>query len=229
MRMIFGRNDFYSSGQIPLDLVSVGMLDRFGYVDPTDGGRVRLGKLSVYYSKWFANGDTLRIDKAPKVRDDDAAMWRRILRIPFENVIPKERRDPTVKKQLKDPNDAGPGILAWAVKGCLRWQEERLQVPPLVEQATEASRLDMDPLRQFFEDCCVFGNSLKVTAARLHQEYETWCRENGEREATGKEFSQRFRERNCQPGKVNRQRGWHGIGVPGTEWDTGTPRDGSFG
>ena len=62
LRFIFGRNDFYSSGQIPLDLVNAGLLDRFGYVDPTDGGRVKLGTFSSYYSKSFANGDTLRVD-----------------------------------------------------------------------------------------------------------------------------------------------------------------------
>ena len=61
-RLLFGRNDFYSSGQIPLDLVSAGTLDRFGYVDPTDGGRVRLGTVSAYYSKLLANGDTLKAD-----------------------------------------------------------------------------------------------------------------------------------------------------------------------
>ena len=61
-RLIFGRNDFYSSGQVPLDLVNGGVLDRFGYIDPTDGGRVKLGTFSTYYSKSFANGDTLKID-----------------------------------------------------------------------------------------------------------------------------------------------------------------------
>lgn len=61
-RFIFGRNDFYSSGQIPLDLVTAGLLDRFGYVDPSDGGRVKLGTFSSYYSKSFANGDTLKVD-----------------------------------------------------------------------------------------------------------------------------------------------------------------------
>lgn len=61
-RMIFGRNDFYSSGQLPLDLVNSGELDRFGYIDPTEGGRVKLGTLSAYHSKTFANGDTLKID-----------------------------------------------------------------------------------------------------------------------------------------------------------------------
>jgi outer membrane receptor protein involved in Fe transport len=42
--------------------VNAGVLDRFGYIDPTDGGRVKLGTLSTYYSKSFANGDTLKID-----------------------------------------------------------------------------------------------------------------------------------------------------------------------
>lgn len=62
VRFLFGRNDFYSSGQVPLDLVNAGVLDRFGYVDPTDGGRVNLGTISGYYSKIFSNGDTLRAD-----------------------------------------------------------------------------------------------------------------------------------------------------------------------
>jgi len=61
-RLIFGRNDFYSSGQVPLDLVNAGLLGRFGYIDPTDGGRVKLGTVSTYYSKSFANGDTLKLD-----------------------------------------------------------------------------------------------------------------------------------------------------------------------
>jgi TonB dependent receptor/Carboxypeptidase regulatory-like domain/TonB-dependent Receptor Plug Domain len=61
-RFLFGRNDFYSSGQIPLDLVNQGLLDRFSYVDPSDGGRVRLGTASMYYSKAFQNGDTFKAD-----------------------------------------------------------------------------------------------------------------------------------------------------------------------
>ena len=61
-RLLFGRNDFYSSGQIPLDLVSEGMLDRFGYIDPSDGGRVRLGAVAAYFSKDRGNGDVFKAD-----------------------------------------------------------------------------------------------------------------------------------------------------------------------
>jgi hypothetical protein len=61
-RMILGRNDFYSSGQIPLDLVNEGLLDRFGYIDPTDGGKVTLGTLGAYYSREFADSDNLKVN-----------------------------------------------------------------------------------------------------------------------------------------------------------------------
>ena len=58
----FGRNDFFSSGQIPLDDVFAGRMDRFGFNDPDDGGRIRLGTTGVYYRKEWASGDNLKID-----------------------------------------------------------------------------------------------------------------------------------------------------------------------
>jgi TonB dependent receptor-like, beta-barrel len=53
---------FFSSGQIPLDLVSEGRLPRFGVIDPNDGGNVRLGTGGVYYRKAFLSGDTFKAD-----------------------------------------------------------------------------------------------------------------------------------------------------------------------
>jgi outer membrane receptor protein involved in Fe transport len=61
-KLNFGTNDFYSSGQIPLDLVATDQLARFGYIDPYDGGRVRLGTFGTYYKRDFANGDILKLD-----------------------------------------------------------------------------------------------------------------------------------------------------------------------
>ena len=57
-----GRNDFDSSGQIPLDLVYAGTLDRFGYMDPNDGGKVHSGTAGAYYKRNVRANDTLRVD-----------------------------------------------------------------------------------------------------------------------------------------------------------------------
>ncbi len=61
-RILFGRNNFYASGQVPLDLVNAGLLDRFGYIDPTDGGRVKLSTVATYFSKTLANGGEFKAD-----------------------------------------------------------------------------------------------------------------------------------------------------------------------
>jgi outer membrane receptor protein involved in Fe transport len=62
VRLLFGRNNFWSSGQLPLDLVEQGSLDRFAALDPTLGGRGKLGTVSLYYTRQRANGDTLKAD-----------------------------------------------------------------------------------------------------------------------------------------------------------------------
>ena len=61
-RLNVGTNDFYSSGQIPLDLVDEGHLNRFGYIDPFDGGRVRAGTFGTYYRRELTNGDVFKVD-----------------------------------------------------------------------------------------------------------------------------------------------------------------------
>lgn len=61
-KMNLGRNYFYSSGQIPLDLVATGELDRFGFIDPTTGGRIRTGVFGAYYRKEWENGSIFKAD-----------------------------------------------------------------------------------------------------------------------------------------------------------------------
>ena len=58
----FGRNDFFSSGQIPLDLVADRRLSRFGFIDPSDGGRIRMGTTGVLYRKTLQSGDSFKAD-----------------------------------------------------------------------------------------------------------------------------------------------------------------------
>jgi TonB-dependent receptor-like protein len=61
-KLNLGRNDFFSSGQIPFDEVAAGRLDRFGFIDPFDGGRVRTGTAAAYFRKERPSGDIFKID-----------------------------------------------------------------------------------------------------------------------------------------------------------------------
>jgi len=156
----------------------------------------------------------LAANHAPRIRDDDEAMWRRILRVPFEHIIPKEERDPAVKRNLRNPQRTGAAILAWAVQGCVAWRQEGLGVPPAVESATQELREDMDPLKDFFDDCCVLKPEAWVLTADLRQAYETWARERGEAFVLrGRQFTDRLKARGLVPERRHAGRGWQGIGL----------------
>jgi outer membrane receptor protein involved in Fe transport len=61
-RLNAGTNSFNSSGQIPLDEVAAGRLDRFGFLDRENGGMGRSATAAVYHRKPFASGDVLKLD-----------------------------------------------------------------------------------------------------------------------------------------------------------------------
>lgn len=142
----------------------------------------------------------LAANHAPKLRGDDPALRRRILRIPFEHAVPAERRDPTIKAALRDPSEAGAAILAWAVQGCLDWQRARLGVPPVVQAATKVYQEEMDTFPDFLDDCCVTGREYRVAFRDLFQAYEDWRRRNRERALSRKAFGLQLKAHGSEPG-----------------------------
>ncbi len=136
---------------------------------------------------------------APRANDTDDALWRRIIRVPFEHTIPKHERDPKVKATLKDPALGGPAVLAWIVEGCAKWRTTGLIVPLAIEQATEEYRRSQDPLREFFDDWCVFEPHEYVRVTTLRNAYEAYAQETGIKYPLGpKEFNKRLEARECQ-------------------------------
>jgi putative DNA primase/helicase len=52
----------------------------------------------------------------PNIKGKDFGIWRRVRLVPFGIVIPPHEQDQQLEKKLYDEL---PGILAWAVRGCL--------------------------------------------------------------------------------------------------------------
>ena len=86
----------------------------------------------------------------PQVYGTDLGIWRRIRRIPFmENF--EGREDAQLTDKLAQEL---PGILNWAVEGCLQWQRQGLRSTPEVQAATHGYQDDMDVLGDFIDECC---------------------------------------------------------------------------
>ena len=101
----------------------------------------------------------LATNHRPEVRGTDHAIWRRIRLIPFNVTIPAEEQDKRLGEKLRAEL---PGILAWAVRGCLSWQRNGLALPRVVEEATQKYREDEDFLGGFLADACTQGARLRV-------------------------------------------------------------------
>ena len=190
-------------------------------------------KLATQLMKWISGGDRVSArflfgneftflpsftvwigtNFAPEVPDDDAAIWRRIHRIPFAQEIPEAERDPGIKQILQDPVISGPAILAWLVQGCLDYQENGLAVPAAVKADTEQYRQENDPLAGFFEECCILRGDLWAKSGDLWAAYERWSTGN-ERPINRREFAKRLEARGLTAAKVTGgARAWWGIAL----------------
>jgi len=175
---------------------------------------------------YFAFERTFKVvlitNNRPRVDEDSEAVWRRLRLIPFNVVIPLERRDANLGDKLKQE---AAGILNWLLAGCLAWQRERLGEPPAVAQATAVYRESCDPLADFLKDCCVLVPAAWVDSDRLRAEYGRWANEQGEQPVSGRDFSDLLRRRGCTPQRRHSGRGWLGIGLlspdSGTECNAG--------
>lgn len=136
---------------------------------------------------------------APEARHTDDALWRRIIRVPFEHSIPKAERNPDIKRLLTSPDAGGPAVLAWIVAGCQLWRRTGLKIPPVVENATRALRESQDPLRDFFKDRCRFSPEGFVPVTLLRHAYGDYAVEQGIRHTVGtQEFNRHMEARNCR-------------------------------
>lgn len=151
----------------------------------------------------------------PKV-DDESAIWRRILVVPFEHSVPPEKRDPLLKRELTDPRRSGAAILAWAVEGYRKWRAHRsLAIPKKVEEATRTYRTEMDPLKDFIEQCCEIdpeNADLRVSRSDLRERYVAWCKRNSAGwPINDRDFNSKLRELGVREGKSGALRYWIGI------------------
>lgn len=123
----------------------------------------------------------------PVVRGTDVGIWRRIKLIPFEVNIPKEKVDKNLKYKLRQEF---PQILAWAVEGCMKWQQEGLGEPQKVIEATKDYKNEMDLIGGFCEQCIVidYNTDNKIPASELFNLYTTWAKANNEYVMSSKKF-----------------------------------------
>jgi putative DNA primase/helicase len=161
----------------------------------------------------------------PEIKGADEAIWARLKCVPFLQRIDKS--DPEIDKQLIDKiNAEAEGVLAWAVRGAMRWAKDAgLGDPPEVEDAVAEWRDADDPLKGFFEEYCeldVNNPGCYCRCVDFTRAYQAWCKENNEPQVKSSRLTQRLALKGI---KLNRSRR---VGDGGTQvrcWDGVKLRD----
>lgn len=161
----------------------------------------------------------------PQIRGTDDGIWRRIRLIEFPVQIPEGERDPHLFAKLQKEL---PGILAWAVMGCLAWQKDGLKPPEAVRQATQAYREEQDVIGNFLTECCSLKPHATVGARELYERYSDWCHANGHGDLSQTRFGGSLAERGFSKQRVSngRQRGrfiYRGLSLSVNTVNSGEP------
>lgn len=144
----------------------------------------------------------LSTNHRPEIRGTDEGIWSRIHLVPWAVVIPEAERDKDLKAKLLAEL---PGVLAWAVRGCLEWQRVGLKPPAAVLAATQTYRQDSDALAAFLAERttteetlppgALFVEAARVLHGDLWSSYQAWCRDSGEPPMRSRDFSRALDER----------------------------------
>jgi putative DNA primase/helicase len=130
----------------------------------------------------------------PVIQGVHDGIWRRVILIPFTRTFQGGADDVRLSEHL---HAELPGILNWAIQGCLMWQREGLKshIPSAIRDVTSSYRREMDPMGSFIGDCCSTGPKLIVAARDLYSAYAAWCEQTHESAATETAFGRALSER----------------------------------
>ncbi|MGY6662210.1 MAG: phage/plasmid primase, P4 family [Glycocaulis sp.] len=149
---------------------------------------------------------------APAIENVDSAMRRRFNVLPF--VHPPAKVDPMLPDALRSE---WPGILSWAIAGCLDWQANGLIRPGVITDATDAYFEQQDVFAAWLEDSCERDPEAAATAAALFTSWSLFARQAGEDPGS---LRRAFPERMAQHGfraikdtKGIRGRGYAGLRI----------------
>jgi len=166
----------------------------------------------------------------PRLRSTGEGIRRRVLLVPFDNVIPADKRDGKLAERLF--REEAPGILRWIVDGARDWsaREEHLEPPAAVTTATSEYHADEDVLARFVDERCTRDASAKTAPTVLFNAFRAWCERNGERhDVSARNIGERLDRLGFKRGRSQGVRWIAGIaldhdgpGVDGADGDAST-------
>lgn len=146
----------------------------------------------------------------PGLRSIDEAIRRRFHMIPFSVTIPEAERDMQLGERLRAE---WPGILQWAIDGCLAWQQTGLAPPAIVQDATNAYLESEDAVAAWLEDCCERDHRGWEPTSKLFGSWKVWADRAGEYAGSQKRFKEQLETRGFGFSRRGSGNGYSGVSL----------------
>lgn len=134
----------------------------------------------------------IRGNHKPAISGTDEGIWRRLRLVPFTVAIPPEEQDIGLLDKLRAEL---PGILRWAIQGCIEWQREGLKAPAIIMDAVREYRDESDTLGRFIQECCEVRPLAQVKSSALFERYQKYAEQAGERWTPAKDLPHEMQRR----------------------------------
>lgn len=140
------------------------------------------------------------VNNKPTVKDDSIGFWRRMRVINFPRTFQGTAANLALGDRLREE---APGILMWAIRGCLDFQQAGMQTPHSVREAVEDYKDSEDALRDFIAECLItLDPTAEESFPSIYEAYVAYQQRQGvraqfvqSRKSFGKAFAGRFQSR----------------------------------
>ena len=156
-------------------------------------------------------------NESPKSADQTDAWFDRWLIVPFEvRFRDTPREDPHLAEKITAKAEL-EGLLVKAVDALRRLMDRgRFDPPESVRRAGDFYRDQLDTVRGFIGECCVFDREAWVARPALYQSYRNWAQSSGRFPVSADRFNAHLRAN--YPERITERihtgtRGWAGIRV----------------
>ena len=185
-------------------------------------------KLNASRIKQLTGGDTIKVkalyknplemvpnfkivilcNKRPDLDAYDSALKRRIKLIPFDYVVPHEKRDASLGEKLKAE---ASGILNFMIEGAVMHFRGGIREPQAVRVATDSYIADHDSVRSFLNDATSREPKATVGKGELYDAYCQYCNDECMTDITKREFGKILLKMGCQDTRGATERRWKGL------------------
>ena len=152
----------------------------------------------------------LTTNNRPEIRGSDDGIWRRIREVPFNRQFTEAEQD---KELMATLTEELPGILNWAIEGCLRWQSDGLTPPASVTASVSEYRSEMDTVVSFIADECIVAAHERMPVASLYEQYVSWCKSSGKHPRSKVQFGKALTNQGYEQVRDSTGRYWQGLSI----------------